>query len=215
MTSLFIDESGDLGFNKSSSKYFIVTGMRIDNEDDVILLSRIPKKIRERTLQKKIKKCSELKFTNSSQLIRERFLERVNKIPVKIYSIIIKKEKINERLRNQLPTLYNYFMKILLEKALIGLPGTKLTIIMDQCMSINQKENFETYVNTEFFSTFNLLPELPKIIHKNSTSDSCLQVVDFVCGAFGYKYNTLFDDRDRFAEIIRSKILIEKTDLFK
>lgn len=92
MTYIYIDESGDLGFGKKGSKYFIVSCVVIDNEKTRIKFERIPKKIRQRTLKKKMKKQAELKFSNSSIRVRKEFLEKASKLDIKIYSVIIKKE---------------------------------------------------------------------------------------------------------------------------
>ena len=83
-------------------------------------------------------------------------------------------------------------------------------------MSLEQRNNFENYVKTEFLSIFNKLPNVV-ITHENSEQNPCLQVLDFACGAFGYKYNTkrLGEDSEIYTRLINSKIKLEKTDLFK
>ena len=83
-------------------------------------------------------------------------------------------------------------------------------------MSKKQRDNFEQYIKTEFLSIFKVIPEL-NIIHENSQDDEGLQVVDFVCGAFGYKYNTanLKGDFQRYVDIFKDKIVMEKINLFK
>lgn len=80
MVHLYIDESGDLGFKKGCSDYFVISCIKVDDEETNKNLQRIPKKIRQRKLRKKAMKCPELKFSNSSVLIREQFLSRAAKL---------------------------------------------------------------------------------------------------------------------------------------
>lgn len=217
MTYIYIDESGDLGFSKKGSDYFILTCVKIDNEETNQSFRRIPKKVRQRKLSKKHKKLAELKFSNSSNEIRTNFLSRAAKLNLEIYSVIIKKDKTYGKLQNNLSILYNYLIKILLEDPLRKLRDSlHLHICLDRCMSISQRENFENYIKTEFFSIFQKIPKVD-IIHESSTQNECLQVLDFICGAFGYKYNTakLNDEAEYYTNFIKSRIILEKKDLFK
>lgn len=217
MTYLYIDESGDLGFGKHGSSYFVLTCIKIDDERVHQSFCRIPKKVRQRKLSKKHKRLAELKFSNSSDAIRNDFLRRVAALDVEIYAVVIPKEKTNNELQNNLPILYNYLIKILLEK-----PPTRiksdlhLMICLDRAMSLWQRQNFEAYVKTEFLSIIRKLPKV-EILHENSQQNPCLQVADFVCGAFGYKYNTaqLQAGAEKYLNIVKRRIIIERCDLFK
>ncbi len=215
MTYVYIDESGDLGMNQSKSEYFVITAVKVNDEWTNQLLKRIPKKVRQRRLKKKMLKTTELKFTNSSILIREQFLKRTARLNIEIYALILKKKLTHGKLKNNLPVLYNYMIKILLEKTLQELNKTQLTICLDRSMSLNQIENFENYIKTEFLMLFSFIPDV-KIIHEVSQNRQELQVVDFICGAFGYKYNTakLKGDYAYYTSIISDKIKVEKCELF-
>lgn len=213
MKHIYIDESGDLGHGPKGSKYFVVCAIIVDDYDR-IKIRRIPKTVRQKTLRQKFKKPKELKFSNSSPLIREQFLSRVNDCDVSVYSLIIRKKYTEEKLRRNLPILYNYLMKILLENVLTDVSSnSELRICLDKCMSKSQIENFETYVKTELLSK-NFDFSKVSIVHKNSSCSNCLQVVDFICGAFGYKYNSKSEDVSRYTEIIKTKIQLEKNDFF-
>lgn len=214
MNYIFIDESGDLGFSKRGSKYFIISAVLIQDEKTLKEFERIPKKIRQRKLKKSMKKLSELKFSNSSTVIREQFLTRAAVLDISIYSVIVKKENTNDKLADNLDILYNYLLKIVIEKATSKIKD-KVEICLDKCMSQKQRNNFETYVKTEFLSHTKRIPDL-KVKHEPSHNVAALQVIDFICGAFGYKYNTLNlkEGCDEFTLLIQDKICVEKTDLF-
>ncbi len=215
MSVIYVDESGDMGMSDGSD-YFIITAVKLE-EDVNLEFCRIPKKIRQKGLKKKTKKIAELKFSNSSVLIREMFLNRIAKINLSVYSLIIDKKLTQQKLKENLSVLYNYLIKILLEKVLVDVNKShKLKICLDKCMSPNQRMNFENYLKTEFFSLFNIIPDV-EIVHEVSYNNQGLIVTDFICGAFGYKYNTLnaAEDFDYYTNIIKDKIKVEKTNLFK
>lgn len=217
MTYIYIDESGNLGMSDHSSEYFVITAVKIDDEKTNIFYKRIPKQVRQRQLKKKTKKAGELKFSNSSTLIREQFLKKVAQLDVEVYAIIIRKEYTKEKLRNNLAVLYNYLIKILLEKVLVNIDkNKKLNIYLDKCMSPRQRDNFETYIKTEFLSILSYLPDIC-ITHESSEGNEGLQVSDFVCSAIGFKYNTmqLNNGCDYYTKIISKNIKVERNDLFK
>ena len=212
-TYIYIDESGNLGIN-SKQRFFILAALKIQDEKTNILLERILKKIRNRKLKKNLKEKSELKFSNSDEIIRKKFLYEVSKLRIDIFSIIIEKKRINDKLNENLPVLYNYLIKILLEKSLLKINNkNKLVIILDRCMNKNQRDNFKTYVMTEFLEIFSYLPDV-EIRHENSLDSFGLQIVDFIAGAFGYKYNESKDNL-KYIILIKEKIILEKLETFK
>lgn len=217
MTFLYIDESGDLGFKKTGSEYFVITCVKIDDEKTNLAFRRIPQKVRLRKLSKKYKETPELKFSNSSEIIRNGFLTRAAMLNIEVYSLIIKKEHTKKDLQENLPILYNYLINVLLEKPLAKVDRNfELTVCLDKCMSPSQRNNFEAYTKTKFLGRFMTIPKI-SISHENSRSNGGLQALDFICGAFGYKYNTakLKGDCGKYTSLIKNRIILEKTDLFK
>ncbi len=217
MVYIIIDESGDLGFSNKGSKYFIISAIVVNDDKTYNKLNRIPKKVRQRKMKKSLKKSSELKFSNSSLLIREQFLERAAKLPIKIYVVVVKKETVPEDLKINIFVLYNYLFKLLLEKIFKSIPKkSKIKICLDKFMSSKQRAFFENYIRTTFFDFFQTLSDIV-IVHELSYNKPVLQVADFVCGAFGYKYNTLDlkDGCEYYINIIKEKIEIELINIFK
>ena len=80
-------------------------------------------------------------------------------------------------------------------------------------MNKNQRDNFKTYVMTEFLEIFSYLPDV-EIRHENSLDSFGLQIVDFIAGAFGYKYNESKDNL-KYIILIKEKIILEKLETFK
>ena len=217
MTKIFIDESGDLGFSAFSSEYFLVVAVRVHDEKTSLAYCRIMKKIRVKLLKKKLKETPELKFSNSSDLVRKAVLLKVAELDVSIYALIIKKEYTKKDLKENIRILYNYLIKILLESVIKEVnQKEELFIFLDKCMPYSKIENFGDYIKTEFYSLYSSLPKL-EINHDNSLQNGGLQVTDFICGAFGYKYNKkkLSDGCDEYTRIIQKRIVSERSDFFK
>lgn len=93
MLYVFIDESGNLGFTKKSTKYYVIASVETRN---LIELNGVVKKVRK-TLRKKKKNIPEFKFTRSDDVIRRRFLSRLIEIDVSFSVIVLQKQ-----------TVYNY-----------------------------------------------------------------------------------------------------------
>ncbi len=212
MAFVYIDESGDLGFNESQGSYFIATAVMVDKDEIDIALRRIPKKIRRKKLNKKMREMPELKFSNSSERIRTAFLKAASKEEIGIFCLVVQKTSNSDSFKKEMHLIYNYYIKRLLDDVFASMgDATALTICLDRCMSLAQRERFEDYIKTEFYSLFRQIPRV-EIRHDVSHNNAALQVTDFVCGAFGYKYNTagLKGCCSKYTDIIRAKIKLEK-----
>lgn len=63
----FVDESGDMGFRASSSRYVTFTGVITTSRFTV---ERMPGRIRRRRLKRSVSRLPELKFHNSNREVR-------------------------------------------------------------------------------------------------------------------------------------------------
>ena len=72
---------------------------------------------------------------------------------------------------------------------------------MDRCFNKVQIKEFQEYVN-EYFKG-------PEVLHKDSKEEPLLQLADFVCGAFGYKFNSKREDCNRYVDKIKIKLTRE------
>lgn len=206
-TYIYIDESGNLGLKNKEDNFFIISAIKISDEQTHLKLLRIIKKIRQRKLKKKLKETSEIKFTNSSEEIRKLILTEILKLNVEIYSIIIDKNKINKIFRDNLMNLYNYLLKELLESIFTNInKNYKLKIVLDRCMNSFQRKTLQNYIESEFLILFRELSKV-ELLHENSINYSGLQLADFTSGAIAYKYNkkSLI-----YVNCIKEKIKLEK-----
>ena len=203
MKYIFLDESGELGFNKNSSNYFVITLLSCD-ENELPSIKRIIKRVREKIIKKKLKRYPEIKGNNSSPKVRIEVLERFNKINAEIFAVILEKSKVYEYLKEKKDKLYNYLSNLILNEC--SFDTKKVYLVVDKSKSNRSlRDDFNRYIQNEV-SRKNTSCELI-IEHEDSQHEKCLQVLDFVSWAifryYEYKESQYFD-------IIKDKITIKK-----
>jgi len=197
MKYIFLDESGDLGFKDSSSKFFIITLMCCDIKTE-IEVSRIIKKIRGNILKKKMRNTPELKGNNSNNQIRFAVLNKAIEKNIEIYTIILEKSKVYDYLKNSKDRLYNYTANLILNECSLNDDMIRLVVDKRGGVIVN---DFNRYIKFKLkYKNENCKIEVE---HKNSNKDGCLQVLDFITWSIFRKYES---NDDRFYNIIQKKI---------
>jgi len=194
---LYLDESGNLADNLPCT---LVATFNSDKRTRK-KLSRIPKRVRQRTMEDKLKNVPELKFYDSSESIRERFLEYVAKYEPEAYALTLDKEG-----RRVDDTPYNYAIMV----------GRLLTSVVSE----KEEASFDLYVDKkytnpkereEFNTTLRWLldPLGVKISckHLGGEEENLIQVADFLAGAFLRR--DAFGE-DRYYDIIAGVVRKEK-----
>jgi len=192
MIYIYLDESGDLGFDfekKKPSKYFVIGCIRVDSEEVNRRISKILKKIRSKKLKKKYKDKPEMKFSNTSPRIRKQILKLAVKENITVFSIIIDKRKTKQHLQKDRTLLYSFLIKSLFEQTFKQLKKEKLIISIDRMLSQSSQEVFKTYILTQHEDLLYRIPKI-EITHDNSTGNKGLQIVDFIIGAIAQKYES-------------------------
>jgi len=203
MKYVFLDESGELGFKDSSSKYFIIALLSCD-EGEIYDLRRIMKKVRAKIIKKKMKKYPELKGNNSTDKIREEVLKRFAKTQAEIFVIILEKSKVYEYLKNKKDKLYNYLSNLILNEC--SLEDSHICLVVDKSKTNRSlREDFDNYIRNNLSQKNNNCNLIIK--HENSQKEGCLQVLDFISWSIFRNY----EHKDSsFMNIIKNKIVIKK-----
>lgn len=205
MAYIFLDESGDLGFKKSSSKWFVFT---IAMADDARALERVVKGV-WRPLKKKHKKLGELHASHEKDITKKRVLKRLSEIDgLKVLCMILNKQKVYVDLQNQKNYLYNYTANILLDRLhtkKILAPKEPIHLFVDRKDTKKWlRENFINYLSTSMKKR--RVGAFRVELHSSHENKS-LQAVDFISWAIFRKY-----ERGDYAfyEIIKDKIVDEQ-----
>ncbi|MFA6375871.1 MAG: DUF3800 domain-containing protein [Candidatus Paceibacterota bacterium] len=205
MAYIFLDESGDLGFKKSSSKWFLFTIALIPNNRD---LERVIKKV-WRSLRKKHKKIGELHAAHEKPATRKQILKKLAEInELKILSVILNKQKVYVDLQNQKNYLYNFTANILL-----GILYEKNMLVPDESIDLcADRKDTKKRLRDEFVKYLSHSMAERKhggfsIKLRASHDDKSLQAVDFISWAIFQKYEK---DNCEYYELIKNKIVEER-----
>ena len=211
MAYIFLDESGDLGFdfNKTrSSAFFVITCLMVDNKRTI---EKIVGKTHAELKRKHKKKGGVLHCYQEKPITRRRLLNRLNKKECQVMAIYLNKNKVYARLHNQKEILYNYVANILLDriysKKLIN-PNREIILVASRKETnkfLNQ--NFKDYLRS--FAKRNHQLDL-QIEIKTPFEEKSLQAVDFISWSIFRKYQ--YHD-ESYYNLIKQKIA-EESPLF-
>lgn len=211
MSYIFLDESGDLGFDpkKKNSKYFMVTILATLDKKPI---EKVVKKIHV-SLKKKVKRLSGgiLHCYKEKPVTRKRLLKLLNTRDCVVLAIYLNKAKVYTKLREEKHVLYNYVTNILLDRIMTKkLIDQKLGIVLIAAKRETNKflnENFKDYLNKQIESKHGLKI---KIELKTPAQEKSLQAVDFASWAIFRKYER---GDDSYYTLIKSRI-VEENPLF-
>lgn len=212
MHYLFLDESGDLGFDftkKGTSGVFIITCLFTENKKPI---EKIIKNIHSQLNKKLKKKSGVLHAFKEKPVTRQRLLKKLAECNCSIMTIYLNKKKVYTKLYDEKAVLYNYVTNILLDR----ICSKRLTVSINSLLLIASRretnkflnENFKRYLKSQAIKNsykMNLAIEI-----KSPYEEKALQAVDFVSWAIFRKYQ--FGDESYYNTI--KKKIIEERPLF-
>ena len=212
MSYIFLDESGDLGFDfskKKTSQFFIVSFLFVENKKPI---EKLVDKIFSGFSKKEVKNHhGVLHCFKENPKTRQQVLKMLSEKEVSIISIYLNKKRVYTKLQDEKHVLYNYVVNILLDriytKKIIPTDRPIEFIASKRETSKFLNENFCNYLHSQIQNNHKL--DI-KIKIKQPHEEKCLQVVDFVCW-------TMFRNRehqdDSYLNMIKQKI-VEESPLF-
>jgi len=212
MAYIFMDESGDLGFNfdkKKTSKFFVITFLFVKEK---IPIEKIVKKIFHEFSKQELKfHPSMLHCFKEKPKTRQKVLKLLVSKDVNIITIYLNKKKVYTTLHNEKHVLYNYVANILLDrvytKKLIPIDMPIFLIASRRETNKFLNTNFKNYIANQLQKNHN-----PKIVIeiKPPHEEKGLQVVDFVCWSIFRKHE---HGDESYYNLIKQKI-VEENPLF-
>lgn len=209
MWYLYLDESGDLGFdfvNKKPSKFFTVAVLAVCGQESNRKLSKAVRVVLRRKLNPKGKRkriVQELKGTATTLEIKKYFFKQVESIDFQIYSISLNKKRVYEYLIKDKSKIYNFVARQVLDRIPFEKNGDgRVEFIIDKSKSKPEIEEFNSYVRHQLEGRLN--PKTPlDIYHFQSHETPGLQAVDMFCwGIFEINERRQAD----WFEVFKSKI---------
>ena len=213
MWYLYLDESGDLGFdfvNKKPSKFFTVTILALSCRD----ANRQLIKAAKITLRRKLNKAKhqkrivyELKGTGTTIEVKKYFFEKVKNIKFGIYSITLNKKRVFERLAKDKSRVYNYISRRVLDKIPFEKnDGDRVELIMDRSMAKPEIAEFNSYIRRQLEGR--LSPNTPlDIYHWLSHENFGLQAADLFCWGIFQKYER---KNEEWFNVFAKKVLFDE-----
>lgn len=194
MWYLYLDESGDLGFdfvNKKPSKFFTISILAISSQEanrELLKAAKITlkRKLNPSKHQKRI--VLELKGTGTTLEVKKYFFSKAKNIKFGIYSITLNKKKVFSRLFDNKSRVYNYVAR----KVLDQIPfeknnGNRVELILDKSMAKPEIKEFNSYIRRQLEGR--LSPSVPlDIYHWLSHENHGLQISDLFCWGIFQKY---------------------------
>ena len=211
MAYIFLDESGDLGFDfskKRTSKYFIITCLFTPHKRPI---EKIVAKTHAELKKKHKKRGGVLHCFQEKPITRQRLLKRLSNKDCSIMAIYLNKNKVYTKLQNEKDVLYNYVTNILLDRICVK----KLIDKNKPIILVASRKETNKFLNLNFK---NYLSQSAKNNHKVNLTveirtpfeEKCLQAVDFASWSIFRKYQ--YGD-ENYYNFIKQKIA-EESPLF-
>lgn len=214
MWYLYLDESGDLGFdfvNKKPSKFFTITilalSCRVINRQ---LINAVKLTLRRKLNNPKHHKrvVKELKGTGTTIAIKKYFFSKIKNLKFGVYSITLNKKRVYEKLTKNKSRVYNYIARRVLEQIPFEKNGgDRVELIIDRSMGKPEIEEFNSYIRRQLEGR--LSPNIPlDIYHKLSHENYGLQAVDLFCWGIFQKYER--NNTEWFDIFYKDKIIFDE-----
>lgn len=146
MLYLYLDESGDLGFDffsKKPSKYFTVTVVTIrGTENNRQLINAVKKTIKRKLPDGE----AEMKGAKDSIAVKEYFHKQTAGIPFNIYAVTLNKQRVYDSLAKQKDRVYNFIARTALEKIPVEDAATRIQVIIDRSKNKREIREFNEYI---------------------------------------------------------------------
>jgi len=203
MLYLYLDESGDLGFDffaKKPSKYFTVTVMLVQGLENRKKIANAVRKTLRRKLSKH--KQNELKGSKQSIGIKRYFYRQIESVPFEIYALTLNKRRVYDYLSQKKDRVYNFITRNVLDKIPFEDASVRVSLVIDRSKSKREILEFNEYLVRHLGGK--LEPRIPlDIDHHLSHEDLPLQAVDLFSWGIFRKYEK---DDEEWYDVFRNKV---------
>ena len=203
MWFLYLDESGDLGFDffgKRPSNFFTVTILALSGENNNRALLNAVKKTVRRKLPRR--PSVELKGSRTSIEVKEYFYGLVQPVSFAIYAVTLNKKRVYENLAQRKDRVYNFIARNVLDHVPIEEASPRVILAIDRSKSRREIGEFNNYIIRQLEGRID--PKVPlDIFHHRSQENLGLQAADLFSWGIFRKYERR--DQEWYA-VFREKI---------
>jgi len=213
MWYLYLDESGDLGFdfvNKKPSKFFTVAVLAtrgIDNNRKIIKTTKLVLRRKLNLKSKRKRIVEELKGEATNLEIKKYFYKQIKDVKFAVYAVTLNKLRVYEELVRNKSRVYNFIARQVLdcipfEKA----NSSRIILTIDKCKGKKGIKDFNQYIIRQLEGR--IRPNIPfDIYHEDSRKIGGLQAIDMFAWGIHRKYEN--NDRE-WHKIFNKKIALDE-----
>ncbi len=207
MMYVYLDESGDLGFEQGGTKYFTIAFAIMKNP---IHFKRCVKRVK---VKYDIPRDVELKGYSTSESIKKDLLNRFAKLDIEIHAITVRKKNVEPKLQRDTNIFYNYMVGLsLVERILQEPPNSEVIINIDKrIISITSGAKFDEYLRLKTWYERERQDIELKIYHIDSQKSHAIQGIDIICNSIFRKYNS---NNYKLFNIIQGKVKSDRRLFF-
>ncbi len=197
MLFLYLDESGDLGFdfvNKKPSKFFTITVLAVRGRENNRKLLKAVRKTLTRKLNRshsKLRHVQELKGIGTTLPIKQYFLQQVEGIGCKVYAITIDKQQVVTALERfgERDRLYGHLAQKLVSRLPLEDVHEQVLLYLDRSLSHESRNTLNKALLYDLQSR--LSPNVRIMIqHVDSQAYTGIQAADLFCWGIFRTYET-------------------------
>ena len=212
MWYLYLDESGDLGFdfvNKKPTKFFTVAILAVNGvENNRKLIKGVKVTLRRKLNPKKHRRriVQELKGKDTTLEIKQYFYKQISKVAFEIYAMTLNKKRVYDRLTKEKSRVYNFIARQVIDKIPFEKnKSNRVELVIDKSKSKPEIEEFNSYIRSQIQGRLD-----PKVTldmyHWDSQQNPPLQAADMFCWGIFQKYQRR---NTKWFEVFEKKIIFE------
>ncbi|RWX74220.1 MAG: DUF3800 domain-containing protein [Candidatus Methanosuratincola verstraetei] len=185
--TLYIDESGDVGFKPNSSEVFVI-GYLVAGKP--LRLSNDLNKLRRRLSKRLGIEIPEFKFSKDREEVRSAVLGLIAESDVTCGFVAVKKGSAIPYLQQNPDRMYNYLaVNYPIKRVLRTFNPERIRYVIDkQVWSGKRRDGFDRYVKDKaswvsVMECNSCRPPAIHLVHEDSRNDPCLQAADYLAGS--------------------------------
>jgi len=213
MWHLYLDESGDLGFNfrdKHPSSFLTIAVLATSHRETVDRIRVAVKRTLKNKINRKRKNEQELKGSSTTIEVKRYFYRIIKDCTFAVYAVTLNKIRVYDELRKGAQgknRLYNYIARLVLEKIPFESAKEPIELIVDKSKGRQAMEDFNSYLQTQLASRVH--PSIPiNIHHRDSRAEYGLSAADLFCWGIFRKHER--GDEEWFREFADKVFLDER-----
>jgi hypothetical protein len=213
MWYLYLDESGDLGFdfvNKKPSKHFTICIVAVGStQTNRALFKAVGKTLRRKVNPhgKRKRITPELKGADTTYDVKAYFWNEIKSMQFSVYSMTLNKRKVYKKLVENPPRVYNWIAKQVLDHIPLEENGSdRIELVIDKCKGKPEIQDFNQYIRRNLEARIN--PSTPlDIYHWDSKQNKGLQIADMFCWGIFQEYER---GKEEWISLFRKKVKYDR-----